>query len=101
MASTPLAQLMTEIPSINDPKRPYSYAVDGQTIVGTWNIVNAKYLDLAAAKVGKIDKRYSIRVKFDEKKNRFDFVETRMINDPLFDFPKKNGWKPKSGLFNH
>jgi hypothetical protein len=159
MATTPLAQLLTEVPSINDPKQPYSYAVEGQTIVGTWNIVNAKYLDLIGAKVGKIDKNYTIRVKFDEKKSRFDFVETRvdssggvgitpdgdisiggeksffkgkssskefsfsfgdvnktkdgvspilsykfetkMIKDPLFDFLKKNGWKAKSGLFNH
>jgi hypothetical protein len=159
MASTPLAQLLTEVASINDPKQPYSYAVDGQTIVGTWNIVNARYLDLVGAKVGKIDKSYSITVKFDEKKNKFDFVETKvdssggvgiapdgdvsigaeksffkgkssskefsftfgdvnktkagispilsykfetkMIKDPLFDFLKKIGWKPKSGLFNH
>ena len=159
MSTTPLAQLLTEIPSINDPKQPYSYAVDGQTIVGTWNIVNAKYLDLMGAKVGKIDKDYKITIKFDEKKSRFDFVEnmtsssggvgiapdgdvtigaeksffkgkssskefsftfgdvnktkdgispilsykfeTKMIKDPLFDFLKKNGWKVKSGLFNH
>ena len=159
MASTPLAQVLAEVPSINDPKQPYSYAVDGQSIVGTWNIVNAKYLDLVGAKVGKIDKSYTITVRFDEKKSRFDFVErktdssggvgltpdgdvsigaeksfftgkssskefsftfgdvnktkdgvspvlsykfeTKMIKDPLFDYLKQNGWKAKSGLFNH
>jgi len=160
MSTTPLAQLLTEVPALNDPKQPYTYAVDDDTIVGTWNIVNAKYLDLAGAKVGKIDKNYKITITFDEKKDRFDFVEnkvdssasagitpdgnlqiggeksflkgkstqkefsfsfgdvnknkdgnispilsykfeTKMIKDPLFDFLKKNGWKVKSGLFNH
>jgi hypothetical protein len=159
MTSTPLAQLLTEIPTLNDPKQPYSYAVDGETIVGTWNIVNAKYLDLVGEKVGTIDKNYKITVQFNEQKNAFDFVEnrvdssahvgvtsdgklgiggektffkgkssskefsftfgnanktaaglspvlsykfeTKMIKDPLFDFLKKQGWKPKSGLFNH
>jgi hypothetical protein len=159
MATTPLPQLLTEVPTINDPKQPFSYAVDGDTIVGTWNIVSAKYLDLIGARVGKIDKDYSITVQFNEKRNAFDFVEkrvdssgsvgiapdgdlkigaeksffkgkssskefsftfgdvnktkdglspilsykfeTKMIKDPLFDFLKKNGWKAKSGLFNH
>ena len=158
MASTPLPQLLTEVPSINDAKEPYAYTVVGDTIVGSWNIVSAKYLDLSG-KVGKIDKDYSITVQFNEKKNAFDFVEkkqsssasvgvtsdgnlkiggekqffkgkssskefsfsfgnvnktaagvspvlsykfeTKMIKDPLFDFLKKHGWKPKSGLFNH
>jgi hypothetical protein len=78
MATTPLPQLLTEVPALNDPKQPYSYAVDGDTIVGTWNIVGAKYLDLAGAKVGKIDKNYAITVQFNEKKNAFDFVEKRV-----------------------
>ena len=62
MATTPLTQLLTEVPSINDPKQPYSYAVDGQTIAGMWNIVNAKYLDLIGARVGKIDRDYTITI---------------------------------------
>jgi hypothetical protein len=78
MATTPLAQLLIEVFALNDPKQPYSYAVDGDTIVGSWNIVNAKYLDLIGAKVGKIDKDYTITITFNEKKNAFDFVEHRV-----------------------
>jgi hypothetical protein len=158
MATTPLAQLLTEVPTINDPKQPYTYAVDGQTVVGTWNIVSAQYLDLVGANAGHIDQNYKITVTFNEKKDRFDFVETRvnssssvgvtpdgqvgigaeksffkgkssskefsftfgdvnktkdgvspvlsykfetkLIKEPLFDFLKKNGWKPKSSFFN-
>jgi hypothetical protein len=159
MSTTPLAQLLTQIPALNDPKQPYTYAVEGDTIVGTWNIVSAEYLGLAQKQVGKLDKDYAITIRFDEKKDRFDFsekrvdsqtevgvlddgkvglsteksffkgkstskefsfsfgdanktkdgispvlsykFETKMIKDPLFDFLKKNGWKAKSGLFNH
>ena len=159
MSTTPLAQLLTEIPALNDPKQPFTYTVEGDKIVGRWNIVSAEYLSLADKQVGKLDKNYTITVKFDEKKSKFDFSETRvdgsagagigddgdvgigfqksffkgkstskefsfsfgdvnktkdgvspvlsykfetsMIKDPLFNFLKKNGWKPKSGLFNH
>ena len=160
MSTTPLAQLLTEIPALNDPKQPYTYTVEGNKIVATWNIVSAEYVNLEGAQAGKLDKNYKITVTFNEKKDKFDFVETRvdsssefgaaadggvgfstektffkgkstskefsftfgdvnkdkdgtvspvlsykfetkMIKDPLFDFLKKNGWKPKSSLFNH
>lgn len=78
MTTTPLAHLLTEVPALNNPKEPYTYSVDGDTIVGTWNIVSAKYLDLIGASVGKIDKNYAITVRFNEQKNAFDFVEKRI-----------------------
>ncbi|MES2169668.1 MAG: hypothetical protein V4479_02940, partial [Actinomycetota bacterium] len=63
------------VPSLDDPKNPFSYAVVGDTIVGTWNIVNAKYLEWKQA--GTIDENYQLTVKFDEKKKRFDFDEKK------------------------
>jgi hypothetical protein len=159
MTSTPLTQLLTEVPTLNDPKQPFTYAVEGETVVGTWNIVSAEYLDLLGKEAGKIDKDYSITISFDEKRDKFDFTErrvdsssevgvtadgglgfsteksffkgkstskefsftfgdanktkdgvspvlsykfeTKMIKDPLFDFLRQHGWKPKSSLFNH
>ena len=75
MATTPLAQLLALVPTLNDPKNPFSYAVDGDTIVGTWNIVNAKYLEWKEA--GTIDENYSVTVTFNEKKGQFDFNEKK------------------------
>jgi hypothetical protein len=158
MASTPLAQLLAGVPALNSPQNDFVYEVIGDTVVGTWNIVSAKYLDLDAT-AGTIDKDYSITVSFNEKKDRFDFTERRhgsssqvgvspdgnigigvqkdffkgkttakefsfsfgganktaagvspvltytfetsLIKDPLFGYLKDNGWRAKSGWFNH
>jgi hypothetical protein len=75
MATTPLAQLFTLVPTLNDPKNPFTYAVEGENIVGSWNIVSAKYLEWKQA--GKIDENYRITIKFNEKKNQFDFQEKK------------------------
>jgi hypothetical protein len=158
MSSTPLAQLLAGVPALNGPQNDFVYTVVGDTVVGTWNIVSAKFVDLDAT-AGTIDKDYSITVTFNEKKERFDFSETRhdssthvgldsngglsiggekeffkgkstskefsftfgganktaagvspvlsykfetsLIKDPLFGYLKQNGWKAKSGWFNH
>lgn len=72
---TALSQVFAEVPTLNDPAEPFSFAVVGNTITGRWDIVHAKYLDLAGA--GTIDKDYVIVVDFDEDKGTFDFEETK------------------------
>jgi hypothetical protein len=72
---TPLPQVFAEVPTLNDPAEPYSFAVVGNTITGRWDIVHAKFLDLNGA--GTIDKDYVIVVDFNEEKGTFDFEETK------------------------
>jgi hypothetical protein len=79
MSATPLAQLLTLVPRLNDPKNPFTYAVEGENIVGSWNIVSAKYLEWK--KAGKIDENYRITIKFNEKKNQFDFQEKKQSSE--------------------
>ena len=73
--TTPLAELLAQVPALNDPAEPFSYAVVGNTITGSWDIVNAQYLEWA--KAGTIDKDYVIVVDFSEAKGTFDFEETK------------------------
>ena len=72
---TPLPQVFAEVPTLNDPAEPYSFAVVGNTITGRWDIVHAKFLELSGA--GTIDKDYVIVVDFDEDKGTFDFEESK------------------------
>lgn len=64
--TTPLAELLAKIPSLNDPSQPFTYTVKGSTIIGTWDIVSAK--SLYPTEFTSIDKKFEIRVELDEKK---------------------------------
>jgi hypothetical protein len=66
MTTTPLSDLLAQVPSLNDPAQPFLYAVKGKTIVGSWDIVKAKSLYPKEFKT--IDKKFSVTVDFDEKK---------------------------------
>jgi hypothetical protein len=70
---TPLADVLAAVPSINDPGEPFSFAAEGDTIVGTWDIVKAT--SLYPTQVTTIDKDYRITVTFDAAKGTFDFNE--------------------------
>ena len=72
---TPLPQVFAEVPTLNDPNEPFTFAVVGTTITGSWDIVHAKYLELSGA--GTIDKDYVIVVDFDEDKGTYDFEESK------------------------
>jgi hypothetical protein len=76
MSSTPLAQLLAGVPGLNSAQNDYVYTVVGDSVVGTWNIVSARYIDYDAA-TGTIYKDYSITVSFNENKERFDFTERK------------------------
>ena len=73
--TTPLAELLAKVPALNNPAEPFTYAVVGTTITGSWDIVNAQYLEWA--KAGAVDKDYVIVVDFNEGKGTFDFEETK------------------------
>jgi len=67
--TTPLAELLAAVDGLNDPKNPFSYAVDGDKIVGSWNIVSAK--SLYPDEFTSIDKKFSVTIELDEKKGTF------------------------------
>jgi hypothetical protein len=73
VTTTPLADLLAAVPSLNDPQQPFSYAVDGQKIVGTWDIVKAT--SLYPTEVTHIDKDYRLEVELDEDAHRYDYED--------------------------
>jgi hypothetical protein len=71
--TTPLAELLTQVPSLNDPAKPYVYSVDGDTIVGRWDIVSAQ--SLYPTEFHSIDKSFEIRIELNERKGTWKPVE--------------------------
>jgi len=71
--ATPLAQLLAGIPTLNRADQPFEYTVDGETIVGCWDRV--KGVAIIGEPFQKMDFSYSLRVTFDQHKERFGFVE--------------------------
>ena len=70
---TPLADLLAAVPSLNSPDQPFTYAVDGQKIVGTWDIVKAT--SLYPTEVTHIDKDYRLEVELDEDEHSYDYED--------------------------
>lgn len=71
--TTPLAERLAAVPTLNDPAQPFSYSVEGETIVGTWNIVNAQ--SLYPTEYRSIDKSFEIRIELNEAKGTWKPVE--------------------------
>lgn len=71
--TTPLRDLLAAVPSLDNPAEPFTYAVEGDTVVGTWDIVRAT--SLYPDRLEHLDKDYSITVEFDEEKATYDFTE--------------------------
>ena len=67
---TPLAELLAAVPSLNDPGQPFSYAVEGKHIVGTWDIVKAT--SLYPTELTHVDRDYRLEVELDEDDHTFD-----------------------------
>lgn len=72
--ATPAAQVLAAVPSLNSDAEPFTYAVDGDRIVGTWDVVKAT--TLYPTEVAHVDQSYRIVVELDEGKGRFDYTET-------------------------
>lgn len=81
--TTPKRELLAAVPSLNDPAEPFSYAVDGDRIVGTWDIVKATSLYPTA--VEHVDKDYAITVELDEDRSTYDFEERRTTTTASLD----------------
>ena len=73
--TTPLPQLLAAVPTLDDPREPFVFAVDGDTIVGTWDIVKATTLFPVGLDLEHVDKDYRIIVSFDTDKQTYDFTE--------------------------
>ena len=73
---TPLPDLLAAVPTLQHPAEPYTYRVEGPTIVGSWDIVRATSLYPNA--VEHLDKSYTITVEFDTAKGEYDFTERRV-----------------------
>jgi hypothetical protein len=73
VTATPLAELLAAVPSLNDPDQPFTYAVDGQKIVGTWDIVKAT--SLYPTEVSHIDKDYKLEVELDEDEHSYHYED--------------------------
>lgn len=73
--TTPLSELLAQVPTLNDPTEPYAFEAVGDTITGRWDIVHAKFLELRG--VGTIDEDYVIVVEFDENKGTYDLTESK------------------------
>ncbi len=71
--TTPLADLLAQVPALNDPALPFTYEVKGSSIIGKWDIVRAKSLYPSEFKT--IDKKYSVTVDFDEKKGTYKYKD--------------------------
>lgn len=76
---TPLDQLLAGVPALNDPEEPFVYTTEGDTIVGSWDIVKAT--TLYPKELESIDKQYRITVSFDQAKGTFDFNEVRTSSE--------------------
>jgi hypothetical protein len=73
VTATPLADLLAAVPSLNDPKLPFTYAVDGTKIVGTWDIVKAT--SLYPTEITHIDRDYRLEVELDEDEHSYDYED--------------------------
>jgi hypothetical protein len=70
---TPLPALLAAVPTLNSPDQPFTYAVEGKHIVGTWDIVRAT--SLYPTEVTHIDKDYRLEVELDEDDHTFDYED--------------------------
>ena len=80
--TTPLAELLAQVPTLNDSKQPFTFEVKGTEIVGKWDIVRAKTLYPKEFKT--IDKKYSITVTFDEKKGTYKYKDREKSSNASF-----------------
>ena len=67
--TTPLPELLAQVPTLNDPAQPFAYSVVGDTIVGQWDIVKAQ--SLYPNEFETIDKEFTVTVEFNPEKGTF------------------------------
>jgi hypothetical protein len=70
---TPLAAVRAAVPSLNDPQQPFTYAVEGSKIVGSWDIVKAT--SLYPTELTHLDRDYRLEVELDEDEHSYDYED--------------------------
>jgi hypothetical protein len=75
------ARVTTEL---NPPGQPFRYTVEGNRIVGTWDVADVTYQGLLSA--GSIDKDYAITVTLDEGSGTYDFTERKVDSESNVSF---------------
>jgi hypothetical protein len=73
VTSTPLAELLAAVPSLNHPQQPFTYAVEGHKIIGTWDIVKAT--SLYPTEITHLDRDYRLEVELDEGEHQYDYED--------------------------
>ncbi|MFV0451878.1 MAG: hypothetical protein ACK5LS_06490 [Propioniciclava sp.] len=73
MTTIPWPDVLARLDSLNDPQAPFSYAVDGDAIVGTWDIAKIRMLGLTVA---SHDDSYRIVIR-PEETGVYDWKEHR------------------------
>jgi hypothetical protein len=117
--ATSLTILLRLVTALNDPEEPYRFDVQGETIIGTWDVRRAVFEDFGEA--GAVDLDYRVRVQLDEKKSTYTFTEhstaggvsatgaapvlshpypTSRLTDPLFTFLEGNGYSRKKAFLS-
>jgi len=72
--TTPLPELLAKVATLNDPANPFTYEVDGDKIVGKWDIVRAQ--SLYPTEFSTIDKKFSVIITLNEGKGTWKPRET-------------------------
>lgn len=70
--ATPWQQVLAQLGSINNPQEPFSYVVEGDRIVGSWDV--AKIASLGIDGANTFDKAYRIDVR-PVADGKFDYTE--------------------------
>lgn len=70
-----IQETLAAVPTLNNPDLPFTYRVEGDTIVGSWDIVHAQYVTLKEA--GTIDEAFTITVEFDERKGTYRYEDRK------------------------
>lgn len=71
--TTPLPELLARVTELNDPASPFVFHVEGERIVGTWDIAHVQYVALLGA--GQLDQEYRIEVAFQPDDATYDVDE--------------------------
>ncbi|MFG6444069.1 hypothetical protein ACFXQA_02235 [Microbacterium sp. P07] len=77
--TTPLSALLAQVDALNDPESPFAFHVEGDRIVGTWDIAHILYVGLLGA--GKIDETYRIEVEFQPDEATYELEEHQRSSD--------------------
>ena len=75
--TTSVPDLLAAVPTLDDDREPFVFAVEGDRIVGRWDIVRATMLYPTALEMQHVDEDYRIVVELDEGEGTYDFTEER------------------------